>query len=353
MTFLETRVPLWDSNGQIVGLCGIARNITERKHFTRITSPSNHTYKSVAMCSALDDARMAAETDSLILLTGESGSGKDYLARYIHENSKRSGGAYYAVNCAAIPSELAESELFGHEAGAFTGATKRKRGLLELAEGGTLLLNEIGELPPHLQAKLLTFLDTKSFNRVGGEKAVTVSARLIAATNKDLWKEVQEGHFRADLFYRLNVLSIRVPALRDRNEDLPILVRQILAELAAELQFEIPPNIDLETLHKLSRYQWPGNVRELRNVLERSLILSGSGRLDVAFIGVETNGAPSYDHRIGPGQSEPFNDSVAAFKRSLIEQALARSGGKRQEAAQLLGMTRHALKRQMKTLGFF
>jgi sigma-54 dependent transcriptional regulator, acetoin dehydrogenase operon transcriptional activator AcoR len=354
-TFLETRVPLRDSDGQVVGLCGIARNITERKHFTQIAGPSDHTYRSTAMLSTMDSARIAAETDSLILLTGESGTGKDYLARYIHENSKRSGGPYYAVNCAAIPTELAESELFGHEAGAFTGATKRKRGLLELAEGGTLLLNEIGELPPHLQAKLLTFLDTRSFNRVGGEKPVTVSARLIAATNRDLWREVQDGHFRADLFYRLNVLSIRVPALRDRIDDLPILVRQILGELSAELQFEIPSHIDVQGLDKLSRYPWPGNVRELRNVLERSLILSGSGRLDVAPLGVETSATASWPQRIGPGpeQSESFNDSVATFKRSLIEDALSRSGGKRQDAARLLGMTRHALKRQMKTLGYF
>ncbi len=188
------------------------------------------------------------------MLLGESGSGKDYLARYIHNHSKRAGGPYFSVNCAAIAAQLAESELFGHEKGSFTGAQGRKRGLLELAEGGTLLLNEIGELSLPLQAKLLTFLDTKKFTRVGGEKEISVNARLIAATNRDLQKEVEAGRFRNDLFYRINVMTITVPPLRERREDLPILTREILSQLHAELRFAAPPSIDaaaIETSQKL------------------------------------------------------------------------------------------------------
>ena len=183
------------------------------------------------------------------------------MARFIHDNSRRASGPFVAINCAAIPPELAESELFGHEAGAFTGAKRRKRGLLELAEGGTLLLNEIGELPLHLQAKLLTFLDTRSFTRVGGEKSVTVSARLIAATNRHLEEEVAKGRFRHDLYYRLNVLSIRVPPLKERIEDIPALVRQIISHLDQELQLPRVPSISAPDMAKLSRTKWPGNVR--------------------------------------------------------------------------------------------
>lgn len=353
MTFLETRIPLRDAHGKIVGLCGIARNITERTHLASFSRPHDYEFSSKAMRSAMDAAHLAAQTDSVILLTGESGSGKDHLAKYIHNHSNRAAGPYYAINCAAVPSELADSELFGHEAGAFTGATGRKRGLLELAEGGTLLLNEIGDLPLHLQAKLLTFLDTRSFTRVGGEKAVTVIARLIAATNRHIEKEVQEGRFRADLFYRLNVVSIRVPPLRDRLEDLPSLVEQLLHEIAIEIQMSTIPKVGQENLGIMSRYDWPGNIRELRNVLERALILSGGRRLDFSFLGVKKS--DQMESSVGAKQllHESYNDAVADFKRSLIEEALLRSDGKRQEAARLLGMTRHGLKRQMKTLGFF
>lgn len=172
-------------------------------------------YPSPVMQTVLAACREAAGTDSLVLLLGESGSGKDYLARYIHNHSKRAVGPYLSINCAAVPEELAESELFGHEHGAFTGTQGRKRGLLELAENGTLLLNEIGDLSLRLQAKLLTFLDTRKFTRVGGEKEVSVNARIIVATNRDLEKEAATGRFRQDLFYRLNVLSIEVPPLRE------------------------------------------------------------------------------------------------------------------------------------------
>ena len=207
------------------GLCAIARDITERRELELQPPPGLESVRSKVMQETLQLALKAATSGGLVLLQGESGSGKDYMARFIHDHSDRSGGPYFSINCAAIPHELAESELFGHERGAFTGAHARKRGLLELAEGGTLLLNEIGELALLLQAKLLTFLDTKRFTRVGGEQEISVNARLIFASNRDLEKEVEEGRFRQDLFYRINVMTITAPPLRDRIEDIPILAR--------------------------------------------------------------------------------------------------------------------------------
>ncbi|MEJ2718009.1 MAG: sigma 54-interacting transcriptional regulator, partial [Deltaproteobacteria bacterium] len=210
-TLLRTTIPLRNADGNVVAICGVCRNITDRKQSTAFLQSVGSEYHSTAMCAVLAEARLVAQNHSIVLLTGESGSGKDYLAEYIHRHSLRSGGPFFSINCAAVPPELAESELFGHEAGAFTGAARRKRGLLEMAEGGTLLLNEISELPLPLQAKLLTFLDTRQFTRVGAERATTVNARLIAATNRNLDKQVSQGRFRRDLFYRLNVFSIRVP----------------------------------------------------------------------------------------------------------------------------------------------
>ena len=230
MTYLATRVPLCEGPDEIVGILTLLQDVTDRKSI-EVSPAMAEEYPSKAMRNTVNQVRIAAKSYSTILLTGESGSGKDYLAQYIHNHSDRAGGPFFSVNCAAIAQQLAESELFGHEKGSFTGAVARKRGILELAEGGTLLLNEIGELPLPLQAKLLTFMDTKKFPRVGGEKEISVNARLIAATNRDLKKEVDAGRFREDLFYRINVMSISVPPLRERMEDIPILVTEILAKL--------------------------------------------------------------------------------------------------------------------------
>ena len=272
------------------------------------------------------------------------------MARFIHDNSRRASGPFYAINCAAIPPELAESELFGHEAGAFTGAKRRKRGLLELAEGGTLLLNEIGELPLHLQAKLLTFLDTRSFTRVGGEKSVTVSARLIAATNRHLEEEVAKGLFRHDLYYRLNVLSIRVPPLKERIEDIPALVRQIISHLDQELQLPRVPSISAADMAKLCAYKWPGNVRELRNVLERAVILSEGPDLKLDFLECEASAASLGSWTVHFPPKPSFVHVVTDVRRNLILEALARAGGNKQKASSLLGVSRFVLRRQMKTL---
>ena len=240
-TFHCIRVPMRGATGETIGICGIARDVTERKALERGCARTVARYRSSLMETTLEQIRLAAQSESIVLLLGESGSGKDYLAKYLHNHSHRAGGPYFAINCAALAASIAESELFGHEPGAFTGTRGRKRGLLEMAEGGTLLLNEIGELSLELQAKLLTFLDTQSFTRVGGEKTIQANARIVAATNRDLERDVAAGRFREDLFYRLNVFVIGVPALRERKEDLPFLARDILETLSMKLGRQVPP----------------------------------------------------------------------------------------------------------------
>ena len=349
-TFLDTRAPMRNSKGQIVGVFGIARNITDRKHATPATPISDDQYHSRVMRETLRVARMASQGDSIVLLTGESGSGKDHLAAFIHNHSKRSGGPFFSINCSAVSPELAESELFGHEAGAFTGARGRKRGLLELAEGGTLLLNEIGELSPGLQAKLLTFLDTRSMTRVGGEKEITVNARLIAATNRDLENEVTAGRFRADLYYRLNVFAIRVPPLRERLEDLSRLVEEIVSHLATEQQLAVNWRIDSRTIEKLRLYNWPGNVRELRNVLERALIISRGGPLVLPPLRPEEIPDPESMDTFFIPQDKTFNEIVWELKVCLVRDALQQSGGNRSKAAKMLGISRASILNYTKAL---
>lgn len=352
------RVPLKNSENKTVGLCGIARDITELSERVLEAEGTRYECKSKAMRTTLAKALLAAKSESIILLLGESGSGKDFLARCIHERSHRAGGPFFTINCAALPPELAESELFGHEPGAFTGAQGRKRGLLELAEGGTLLLNEIGELSSYLQAKLLTFLDTQSFTRVGGEKSVTVNARLIAATNRDLEKEVKAGRFREDLFFRLDVFAVHLPPLRKRSDDLPVLVAALLSQLAKKMGLERPPAIETAALKALSAYHWPGNVRELRNVLERALILCGRGNIRPADLVLNAKIRPIDDKgdwalSVSFPEGESLNEVVNHVKRLLVIEALHRSGGKRKAAARLLGTTPDALKHYMKTFDLY
>jgi two-component system response regulator AtoC len=353
-TFHTILVPLRDAKGDVIGVCGISRDISHlQKMEFHPLEPIDH-YPSQAMKSTLGAAGLAASMDTTVLLLGESGSGKDHLARYIHKNSKRADGPYFSINCAAISSQLAESELFGHERGAFTGATGRKRGLLELAEGGTLLLNEIGELSLALQSKLLTFLDTRKFTRVGGEKEISVSARIMAATNKDLEAEVTKGTFRKDLFYRLNVMSIKVPPLRERREDIPMLVREFLAKLKVELQLPDLPTINQSTVQTLQRYSWPGNVRELRNILERALILSQGKEIDLAALGFQASDSYSatdcsdWSYTVSFPSESGVVQILEDLKAALTEEALRRSGGSRKKAARMLGISRDSFYRYMK-----
>jgi transcriptional regulator with PAS, ATPase and Fis domain len=301
-------------------------------------------YESKAMRAALKRADKAAKSDSIVLLTGETGSGKDYLARYIHDHSDRASGPYFSLNCAAIAPDLAESELFGHEAGAFTGARDRKRGLLELAEGGTLLLNEVGELSLHLQAKLLTFLDTRCFTRVGGEKKVTVSARIVAATNRDLDKEVQAGRFRRDLYYRIKVFPIGVPPLRERAADLHGLAQNILDELIERMQLRIRPQLDSSEKEKMKHYSWPGNVRELRNVLERSLLELNSpdGKLELPIPSSRRHKTDiqSREFKVRFPPEKKLEDLLKDIKQFFVDEALRQTAGNKSEAARLLGASR-------------
>jgi two-component system response regulator AtoC len=351
-TFLETRIPMRSSSDGISGILCIFRDITDRKRKEHADIQVDMECLSKAMRETLVTARKAAVIESIILLLGESGSGKDHLAKYIHQQSRRSGGPFFAINCAALTESLAESELFGHERGAFTGAQTKKRGLLELAEGGTILLNEIGELSPLLQAKLLTFLDTKKITRVGGEKSISVNARIIAATNRDLEKEVEEKRFRQDLFYRLNVITVRIPALRERREDIPILVSEIMNRLKAELQLGTLPEVPESAMEALQNYDWPGNVRELRNILERSLMISGNKKLRLDNLGLPSSPSTfsdwNFTTQFPHGLS--LNEVTRALKRSLIMEALRRSSGSRQDAAAMLEISRYSLKHYMKSL---
>ena len=307
--------------------------------------------KSAAMRQTAFLLQRAAEQDGIVLLLGESGSGKDYWARWIHQHSSRRDGPFFAINCAALSPQLAESELFGHEPGSFTGAHGRKRGLLELADNGTLLLNEIGELEPTLQSKLLTFLDTRTILRVGGERTITVSARLIAATNRNLSTEVERGAFRMDLFYRLNVFPIEIPPLRERLEDLHAFIRETLARLRKDLGLSHQPQVSRDALEALTAYEWPGNVRELRNVLERALILSPEGKITASSLSLRPKRVSDDDWRIKVEfpRGESLHEVTANVARELIIEALRR-GKTKQRAAELLGISRHALAHQMKSI---
>jgi len=308
---------------------------------------SGEDYPSKAMKETLGRARAVSRIDCTVLLQGESGSGKDYLARWIHNHSPRASGPFFCINCAALPEQLMESELFGYERGAFTGAAVKKRGLLELAGDGTILLNEIGELSLGLQAKLLEFLDTKTFVRVGGQRFIRVDIRLIAATHRNLKEEVSVGRFMGPLYYRLSVFPIHIPPLRERSDDIPILVRELLSQLARGMQLNDAPVVNPDQMETLRRYEWPGNVRELRNVLQRSLAFYTGGELALSLpedCEVATGG-PNILASV-PGQG--LQDVVDEVIKSLCADALRQSMGNKRAAAKLLKITRGALYRYMK-----
>jgi len=350
VTFSEIAVPLRDSEANIIGVCCVCRNITERGKLVSEPLVSVDDYPSRAMRETLKMARAASATSGIVFLQGESGSGKDYLARWIHDHSRRSNGPFFSINCATLPEHLAESELFGHERGAFTGAAVQKRGLLELAEGGTILLNEIGELPLNLQSKLLMFLDSNSFMRVGGQKQIRVDARLIAATHRDLNEELAHGGFLKPLYYRLSVFPIHVPPLRERIEDLPILVKEIMSQLAFDMQMDSIPVIDANQIAALSKYSWPGNVRELRNVIERSLILWRGGQFPV-ILPQKTADEADWSYTVHHVEGKTLRDVTTEVMGSLCGEVLRRCHGNKTETAKRLDISRDALYRYLRKFG--
>jgi two-component system NtrC family response regulator len=308
---------------------------------------------SPSLRQALQLAEKVAVTDSTVLLRGESGTGKDLFARAIHLTSPRAGGPWVKVNCGALPENLLESELFGHEKGAFTGAIRQKPGRFEDADGGTLFLDEIAEVPVGLQVKLLQVIEEKSFTRVGGNQPIRVDVRIVAATNRDLEAMVQAKEFREDLFFRLNVFPIRLPPLRERPSDVPLLAAHFLESRGVN-----PAKLTPEGLQSLQSYEFPGNVRELEHTLERALILAGSDP-----IGPEHLSFARPELIRSPGRSVPAGDkswvpqippdglSLEVLERELIVQALERSHGNKSQAARLLGLTRRTLYSRMEKHG--
>jgi transcriptional regulator with GAF, ATPase, and Fis domain len=295
----------------------------------------------------LKQARAVADTNATILIIGENGTGKEMLARAIHEQSRRATAPFIAVSCAALPESLIESELFGHEKGAFTSATHARAGRFELADGGTLFLDEIVELSPNVQVKLLRVLQERSFERVGGTKTLNVDIRLIAASNRDLETEVESEHFRRDLFYRLNVVPLVLPPLRERREDIPGLAAHFAAK-AAEKHGRATPQLSAELIDSLHEYEWPGNVRELENLMERLVLLDHQPALGLEFL-------PEKMLKALPAPGVPgdktFEGEVAALKQHLIVSALKAEGGNKVAAARRLGISRSYLHRLINEFG--
>jgi DNA-binding NtrC family response regulator len=300
---------------------------------------------SAKMQSVFKLVEKVARTDATILIRGESGTGKDLIAREIHRQSLRATKPFVSINCAALPEALLESELFGHARGAFTGAVSTKRGLFEEAEGGTVFLDEIGDVSLGLQAKLLRFLQSKEFIRVGETSVRRVDVRVIVATNKDLEEAIEQGEFRRDLYYRLNVITVHLPPLRERREDIPLLAKHFARKYAASL-LKGPITFSAEAMAALTAYDWPGNVRELENAVERAVVLAEGNELTLGDF-PEDISKRAADAPAGA----KFDELVAAYKRELIARALEKAGGVQARAAEDLGVKRTTLNEMMKRLG--
>ncbi|WP_054652233.1 sigma-54-dependent transcriptional regulator [Salidesulfovibrio brasiliensis] len=313
----------------------LRKNLGESGHLDKIIGDSP------LMDEVKDRIRRIAELDCDVLVIGETGTGKELVSDTIHALSSRSSGPFVKLNCAAIPESLLESELFGHEKGAFTGATAARPGKFEQAEGGTILLDEIGDMPLHLQPKLLRAVEQKQVERVGGTKPIKFNVRIIAATNQDLEKQVDEGAFRSDLYYRLNVASVNIPPLRDRREDIPRLADHFIQRANVKLGTDIH-GVNSDAISKMMEFDWPGNVRQFANAIERAAIFCKdnvirSSELELAF-------SRSTDQESGgtgplPEQSLPLRQALIAFERRLIEGALSRARGVQTEAASILGIS--------------
>jgi PAS domain S-box-containing protein len=353
--------PLLDERGQVVRWYATGTDIDDRKQAEERTRQENFALReqidqvfmfeeivgsSPALKTVLSSIVKVAPTDSTVLITGETGTGKELIARAIHKGSQRAGQAFIAVNCASIPASLIASELFGHEKGAFTGALQRRQGRFELANSGTIFLDEIGELPAETQVALLRVLQDRQFERVGGSRVISTDVRIIAASNRDLAAAIASGTFRADLFYRLNVFPIHVPPLRNRKEDIPMLVEYFVGRYAEKARKRIS-KIDKNTLKLCQSYPWPGNIRELQNIVERSVILCTGDTfwIDEAWLSSEDS-APLES-------SGPLTQNVQNYEKQLIEAALTESNGKvagLNGAAAKLGIPRSTLDAKIKQL---
>ena len=360
--FLIRYNPFRDEQGRIVRWYATGTDIDERKRNEERTRNENIALReefdhslmfeeivgsSQSLRKVLKAVDKVAVTDSTVLILGETGTGKELIARAIHKRSPRSSRAFIRVNCAAIPPALIASELFGHEKGAFTGATERRIGRFEAADAGTLFLDEIGDLPTETQITLLRVLQEHEFERIGSTKPVQVDVRVLAATNRDLAADVDEGHFRRDLYYRLNVFPVNVPPLRERTEDIPLLAEYLVERYTKKAGKKITA-IERSTLEILQNYDWPGNVRELQNVIERAVILCETSVLSVDETWFRRE-APSRDEQL-----ISFNTALTMSERELIERALTESAGRvggRQGAAAKLGLPRQTLESKIKILG--
>ncbi len=324
-------------------LVQLRREVEERYGFSELIGVSG------AMRVVYEEVSAVADSNALVLVQGETGTGKELIAHAIHYRSRRSSAPLVAVNCGALPENLLESELFGHERGAFTGAVRQHQGKFEQADGGTLFLDEIGEIPPAVQVRLLRVLEGGVVTRVGGEHPVKVDVRVVAATNRDLRKEVQAGNFRADLYYRLNVFAIHLPRLAERREDIPLLVEHFAKKFAA-LHARSVPTLSPSVIEAIQRHSWPGNVRELEHFMERLVLISG-GR-DVQHVRLpDAQEAPAATPPLPSIGPEGLPGALDDVERQLISEALRAAGGVQARAARSLGISRSNLNYRIGRLG--
>ena len=313
---------------------------------SKIPGKSNMLGESAEFENLKRTAKIMAATDVTVLIQGESGTGKELMAKFIHAQSKRQSAPIVTINCAALPEALAESELFGHCKGAFTDATSDQQGRVQSAHNGTLFLDEVGELPLSIQAKLLRFLENGECQTIGETKTKKINVRVIAATNRDLFKEVENGNFREDLFYRLNVVPLALPGLRERQSDITLLINHLSAQLAAKHGLNVP-RYSMKAIEHCQRYEWPGNIRELKNFCERMVILLGGKTISVENLPLEMRAEKN--KKISDPFTLPEGGVILEqIEAQLINQAMNKSHGNQSKAARLLGLTRSALLYRMK-----
>jgi two-component system, NtrC family, response regulator AtoC len=323
-------------------------NRTLREALGRRYEFKNIIARSAAMQEVLAKVEQVAPTNSTVLLGGESGVGKDLIARAIHQHSRRAAGPFIKINCTAIPENLLESELFGYEKGAFTGAVTAKPGKFELADKGSIFLDEIGDVPGTIQVKLLRVLQEREFERLGGTKTLKVDVRVVAATNQDLRAALEQGTFREDLYYRLNVVPISIPPLREHREDIPYLADFFLERFARDSGKPLN-GITPAAMKLLADFHWPGNVRELENIIERAVVMAAGGKIEVGDIQLDI--APPKSTAQGAAAFLPEGKTLESFEDDLIREALRRAGGNKSQAARFLGLSRNALRYRLAKIG--